>query len=274
MGTPPDEPSGVNEEFLLFVDDPSPESWYVMRPAFTEILSLADIPSDHCGLMDDAEEIRIAPLSPSVLDEKKRTGTADSIFIDLNSTLTVASGYAHRILNRLSPNDPLYEDAEAMWNATERIALFTRQLSQILRPRMRAAPAGQHMQMRLVPSTETLLVVDDDLALLRLLISVLTKVGYTLLTASTFDEAVRLCRQQEGTIHLLLMDMELNGKVVGPTWAAELKSLRPAMHVLFMTGLLEPERVLKDQVFIRKPFKPIELAGKLRALLDGIREYD
>jgi PAS domain S-box-containing protein len=121
--------------------------------------------------------------------------------------------------------------------------------------------------------SETVLLVEDELALLKMTTMMLEKQGYTVLPANTPGEAIRLVREYPGHIDLLLTDMimpEMNGRDL----AGNLLSIHPDLKCLFMSGytanLIAHHGVLDQGVhFIQKPFSLKNLAAKLRETLDG-----
>jgi CheY-like chemotaxis protein len=119
---------------------------------------------------------------------------------------------------------------------------------------------------------ETILLVEDEPAILSLTTTMLERQGYTVLAASTPGEAIRLGREHPGEIHLLMTDVvmpEMNGRDL----ARNLQSLCPRIKRLFMSGytanVIAHQGVLDAGVqFIQKPFSIKELAAKLRETLD------
>ena len=115
---------------------------------------------------------------------------------------------------------------------------------------------------------ETILLVEDEPSLLRMIMRTLEKLGYTVLAASTPGEAIRLAEEHPGTIHLLLTDVvmpEMNGREL----AKRLLSLYPELKRLFVSGytadVIAHHGVLDEGVhFIQKPFTVKALADKLR----------
>jgi two-component system, cell cycle sensor histidine kinase and response regulator CckA len=122
---------------------------------------------------------------------------------------------------------------------------------------------------------ETVLVVEDEPALLEMTQTMLEKLGYRLLAAGTPEEAIGLAKKHASEIQLLITDVvmpEMNGRVL----AEQVQSLCPGMKVLFMSGYtadaIVHRGVLDDGVnFIQKPFSMKELAVKVR---DAMRESD
>jgi len=118
---------------------------------------------------------------------------------------------------------------------------------------------------------ETLLLVEDEPAILNMGRAMLERMGYRVLAAGSPGEALRQVREWEGRIDLLLTDVimpEMNGRDL----ATGLVSLYPDMGCLFMSGYtanaIAHHGVLDEQVFfIQKPFSTNDLAAKIREAL-------
>jgi len=119
---------------------------------------------------------------------------------------------------------------------------------------------------------ETILVVEDEVSILKLTKKILEGLGYGVLTASTPGDAMRLADEHAGDIHLLLTDVvmpEMNGKDL----AGQLQSLYPDIKCLFMSGytanVIAHRGVLDENLhFIQKPVSRNELAAKIRSVLE------
>ncbi|NTV50722.1 MAG: DUF3365 domain-containing protein [Geobacteraceae bacterium] len=126
-----------------------------------------------------------------------------------------------------------------------------------------SAPCGQ----------ETILLVEDDQAILNMTAMILSKQGYTVLKADTPAEAIRLGKELLAEISLLVTDVimpEMNGKDL----ANNLQFLNPQLKCLFMSGYtadaIAQHGVLNEGVnFIQKPFSLPDLAKKVRRVLDS-----
>jgi two-component system cell cycle sensor histidine kinase/response regulator CckA len=120
---------------------------------------------------------------------------------------------------------------------------------------------------------ETILLVEDEPAILSLITAVLQRQGYTVLAASAPGEAIHLATECAGQIHLLITDVvmpEMNGRDL----ARNVQSLYPNLKRLFMSGytadVIAHHGVLDSGVhFIQKPFAVKVLAGKVRDVLDS-----
>jgi PAS domain S-box-containing protein len=122
------------------------------------------------------------------------------------------------------------------------------------------------------PGSETVLLVEDEAEVRRLVERLLRMQGYTVLSAPSPAEAISAARAA-GRIDLLVTDVimpGMNGREMASVLAAE----RPRMRVLYMSGytdaaiaqqgILEP-----GTAFLSKPFTPDVLARKVREVLDG-----
>ncbi|MCG6533249.1 MAG: PocR ligand-binding domain-containing protein [Syntrophales bacterium LBB04] len=119
---------------------------------------------------------------------------------------------------------------------------------------------------------ETILLAEDEPAILEMTTKMLEYQGYTVLAASTPGEAIRLTREHADEIHLLMTDVvmpEMNGRDL----ARNLLAICPHLKCLFMSGytadVIAHHGVLDEGVyFIQKPFSIKELAAKVREALD------
>jgi PAS domain S-box-containing protein len=119
---------------------------------------------------------------------------------------------------------------------------------------------------------ETILLVEDEAAILTLATKMLTRQGYTVVAAGTPNEAIRLAREYQGSIHLLMTDVVMP-EMDGLTLARSLLSIRPHMKCLFMSGytanVIAHRGVLDAGVnAIQKPFSIQNLATEVRKALD------
>ena len=120
---------------------------------------------------------------------------------------------------------------------------------------------------------ETVLVVEDEPAILKISTRMLETQGYTVLAARTPGEAIHLAREHAAEIHLLMTDVvmpEMNGRDL----AKNLLSLYPQLKRLFMSGytadVIAHQGVLDEGVhFIQKPFSAKDLFAKVREALEG-----
>lgn len=120
---------------------------------------------------------------------------------------------------------------------------------------------------------ETILLVEDEVGVRRMVRDLLSRLGYTILEATDYRSAQNFVLQPETTIHLLLTDVVMPD-VSGPELADRLKGLNSSLKVLFMSGYTDdaiaPQGVLEPGIaFLQKPFTPDALAEKVREVLDS-----
>ena len=118
---------------------------------------------------------------------------------------------------------------------------------------------------------ETVLVVEDEPALLRMDKMMLEKLGYRVLPAGTPGEAISLADEYANEIHLLFTGVVMPG-LNGRDLAKQLQSHYPGMKTLFMSGyavdVIAHRGVLDEGVnFMQKPFSMKNLADKVREVL-------
>ena len=120
--------------------------------------------------------------------------------------------------------------------------------------------------------SETILLVEDEPAILKMTTMMLEKYGYTVLAANSPGEAIRTAEAHTGMIHLVMTDVvmpEMNGRDL----VRNLLLRYPNLKRLFMSGytanVIAHHGVLDPGVnFIQKPFSMKNLAAKVREALD------
>jgi two-component system cell cycle sensor histidine kinase/response regulator CckA len=121
--------------------------------------------------------------------------------------------------------------------------------------------------------TETILVVEDEEPLRKLVREFLEANGYRALEAGSGEEGLRLAERYEGPIHLLMTDMVMPG-MSGQDLAKRLTASRPQTKVLYMSGYTDDAMVHQrgfhpGRLFLQKPFTLDTLARKLRDVLQA-----
>ena len=120
--------------------------------------------------------------------------------------------------------------------------------------------------------SETVLVVEDEDLVRKLMRTILESRGYAVLDARGGDEGFQVCRNHQGPIHVLITDVvmpRMNGKEV----AKRLRSIYPDIRVLYVSGYtadaIDQRGVLETGIqFLQKPFTPLVLTNRVRELLD------
>ena len=146
---------------------------------------------------------------------------------------------------------------------------------------MRQVLGGAHYPTRTIrmspqrsASPKTILLIDDDAAVMKALSSGLRRIGYEVLTAETKEQAIAAVKGP-AEIDLLMIDAVMP-EISGPELAEILLFLRPKMKVIFITGLDgQAIRLAFDRpcICVQKPFTLRALVPKIQELLQGVEEY-
>jgi DNA-binding NtrC family response regulator len=120
----------------------------------------------------------------------------------------------------------------------------------------------------------TILVVDDEAEIRKLVTAMLTRTGYRVLTADSGQNAVRLFRNNPG-VELLLTDVVAPG-MSGPMIADEIAALKPEIKVVFMSGYDNTQVVQRYVVergysLLIKPFTMEQLGKMIGRVMGGQR---
>ena len=129
---------------------------------------------------------------------------------------------------------------------------------------------------RVLPSRHTALgrtalVVEDEDALREVTRRLLTRQGYTVLTAANGVEAITAAASYQGTIDLLITDV-IMPQMLGKEAAEKIQQTRPDMRVLYMSGYAQPflaaqGRLAPGVTLLDKPFTEPELLDKVNTAL-------
>ncbi|MDE3151252.1 MAG: response regulator [Gemmatimonadota bacterium] len=139
---------------------------------------------------------------------------------------------------------------------------------------------GQRAAAAAVPATddvpggvETILLVEDDSAVRRVIHEVLTRYGYVVLEARQAREAVVMAKHHVGQVHLLITDLMLPD-VSGLELAEQVREADARIRVLFVSGYAGEDLARLGDVpdgtpLLQKPFTGHALAARVREILDG-----
>jgi|SRR5581483_3040760 len=119
------------------------------------------------------------------------------------------------------------------------------------------------------PGSETILLVEDEDMVRKLVRETLEHEGYKILEAAGPEQASKISRSFEGHIHLMITDVVMPQES-GRSLAARLIQQRPEMKVIYMSGYSDTNVVggdLGQAEFIQKPFTPGALTRKVRTVL-------
>ncbi len=120
---------------------------------------------------------------------------------------------------------------------------------------------------------EHVLVVEDEAALRRFVVTLLEELGYAVLAVADGEQALAALNGEQ-PLDLLLSDVVLPGQLSGPRLAKRIEERRPGVKVLFMSGYAEDVRSKEGSLWpnhglLNKPFRRADLARSVRATLDG-----
>jgi two-component system, cell cycle sensor histidine kinase and response regulator CckA len=126
--------------------------------------------------------------------------------------------------------------------------------------------------MAVLEGTETVLVVDDESFMLSLAELMLTRLGYTVLTATRGDEVLHMIEVwPDLKIDVAVIDVVMP-LMDGFEFAERMRKIRPRLPILYMSAYPEKAELRPEQTrnipFVPKPFTSLKLAGKIREVLD------
>src|SRR5450759_3675662 len=133
---------------------------------------------------------------------------------------------------------------------------------------------GSGASLRAVPrGTETVLVVEDEDAVRRIVKIALESAGYRVIEARNGPEALEAARTHSGEIQLVVTDVVMP-KMSGRELVERIVKDHPGVRILYMSGYTDDAVVRHGIVesgvaFLQKPFTPLALARKVREVLDG-----
>src|SRR5947199_10758169 len=112
----------------------------------------------------------------------------------------------------------------------------------------------------------TILVVDDEAEIRKLVGAMVSQAGYTILTADSGEHALVLYKNNKGPIDLLITDVVAPG-MSGPMLADKLTEIQPDLRVLYISGydnthVVQKYVVEKGHALLSKPFTVDEMRSK------------
>jgi CheY-like chemotaxis protein len=119
----------------------------------------------------------------------------------------------------------------------------------------------------------TILVVDDEEAIRRMMEKMLGNSGYTVLKASSAVEALSVCEENSEHLQLVVTDVAMPG-MSGFDLAERISERWPSVRILFMSGCindLNVRRQLYERPLLAKPFTRDQLSNRVGELLVPVR---
>ena len=125
----------------------------------------------------------------------------------------------------------------------------------------------------ITPAARRILLVEDEPSLVLTLSDRLLSEGYQVETAGDGEEGLRVAREYQGTLALLISDVVMP-HLGGRALAEQLRSIRPACRVLFLSGYARDAvnrrgGLDSQHAFLQKPFTSLALARKVRSVLQA-----
>ena len=116
----------------------------------------------------------------------------------------------------------------------------------------------------------TILVVDDEDLIRKIIYRMLQPMGYCILQAANGNEALTICEQWKGAIHLMVTDVTMPG-MNGIDLVNCATDRWPNIKILFITGFATDAAIRRrtsNHPLLRKPFTRDQLAGQVQKLLN------
>lgn len=164
-----------------------------------------------------------------------------------------------------------YIRVESSKNVGSSFMIFLRR-NKTLMDEKNFVPDSSPVEIDLPGGKETLLLVEDDSELRKMVYGVLSRKGYRVLAAANAGEAILISEKEEAEIHMIISDVYMP-HLSGNELVQRLKKERPGMKILLMSGY--PNSIEKDdlfneemkQNFIKKPFTINDFLEKIRFIL-------
>jgi len=120
--------------------------------------------------------------------------------------------------------------------------------------------------------TETVLLVDDEKKIVRIIGDILAKLGYRILTANSGRQALDIYRREKDRIDLVILDLIMPGMNSGEVYDS-IKKINPEAKVILASGYSIDGQACEIMnrgcnAFIQKPFSISELSRKIRDVLE------
>lgn len=124
------------------------------------------------------------------------------------------------------------------------------------------------MPNKLSPSETTILVVDDNESVLHVVVSILKRAGFQVLSANNGPDAIKMAENMDTNVDLLLSDLDMP-QISGPDLGEAMRKGRPDMRVMLMSCGHEGNLLVLNYgwAYIQKPFVPTKLVEMILSLL-------
>jgi CheY-like chemotaxis protein len=130
-----------------------------------------------------------------------------------------------------------------------------------------SAPANEEMPESVQGRNEEILVVDDEAAILEITRETLAAYNYRVLATTNSEEAVSIFARHATEIDLVIADMLMPG-LDGPGLIRALRSVKPGIRCIAVSGVPANARGVKTNAFLKKPYSTSTLLETVRTALD------
>ena len=250
--------------FVVNARDSMPHGGNLMIEIANAVLD-GDYPREHIDVVPgDYVLISVSDSGTGISEEVKRR-MFEPFFTTKDSTKGTGLGLAtsHGIVKQAGGHIGVY--SELGHGTTMKIYL----------PRRHEMAAAKYRPRRDTPvwGAESILLVEDDEPVRRVMVRMLETQGYRVSSAGAGDEALRLLKEAREPWQLLLTDVVLTGQINGRVLAEQARALRPDIKVLFASGYTNDMSILhglteEGVALIQKPFTAESLARKVRQVLE------
>lgn len=126
-----------------------------------------------------------------------------------------------------------------------------------------------HHESENYKGTETILIVEDETPLRNMLSTAFQRLGYEVIDAEDGVDAVEKYSQYRDRIDFVLTDIMMPRKD-GISTYIDIKSINPDARIMFMSGFFPSDMSVEKNIpIITKPFNPLDVAKKIRSILDS-----
>jgi signal transduction histidine kinase/CheY-like chemotaxis protein len=229
-----------------------------------------DLGPEHAQDQPGARPRRYVMLQVSDTGHGMDAGTLDRIFEPFFTTKALGRGYGLGLATVQS----IVKQGSGDISVQSAVGLGT--TFTIHLPVVSGAGPAETVEATLRPTTqgnETILLVEDEEGVRRLLKHVLAREGYNVLEAASGPEALELYHQLRDPVDLLLTDVVMP-RMSGRELADQILKLQPGLKIVFISGYADEAMAGTGNLaalFLAKPLRPAIVAEGVRAVLDGVR---
>lgn len=205
------------------------------------------------------------------IDQNQPAAGSDDFAAEMSGLLLGIQGCVSLLLKETATGGPGYDQLRQIQEGVRRGTL----LIERLHPGTGAAPGegSRPLAGEIVPGAETILLVDDDEAIIDVTRDMLEIMGYRVLAATSGRDAIRICQERGTRIDLVLLDMILVDMDGGEIFD-RLQAIRPGLAIILASGFGLNQQVSQVmakgcRAFLQKPFGMAELSQKVRGVLEG-----